>query len=290
MRSRNLFRLLILAAFVALLVVLFRKGDDGGLAVPGGKLGYLTVQGVITTSEELVEDIERLADNPHVRGLVVRIDSPGGAVAPSQEIHAAIERFQSDSGKPVVVSMGNVAASGGYYIACGAEKIVANAGSITGSIGVIMHFTQFSELLGRLGVGAEVVKSGTYKDIGSPTREMTDEERALLEEVIQNVHGQFVSAIVDGRSLDEDAVRAVADGRIFSGKQARDYGLVDELGGLHEAIQLAGDMTDLGSDPELLRPQTSGVRKFRKVFDGGLLGGLLSSSSGFEGLWFLYRH
>jgi protease-4 len=289
MRAKNLRRLLYLAGFIALLVYLIRQGEEGGLPIQRDRLGYLAVSGVITDSEELVDDIELLAAHPHVRGLILRVDSPGGGVAPSQEIHAALRRFQEQDGKPVVVSMGNVAASGGYYIACGADMIVANPGTLTGSIGVVMHFTQFRDLLDHLGVHAEAIKSGIYKDIGSPTREMTDEERALLEEVLNNVHGQFVAAIVAGRDLPEETVRAVADGRIFSGEQAKERGLVDELGGLRDAIRLAGALTGLGESPELLRPQEGRVRRLRELLDGSVLRQLLPAPS-LQGLCFLYRY
>lgn len=289
MRAKNLRRLLYLAGFIALLVFLLREGQEGTLPIQGDRLGYLAVSGVIADSEALVEDIELLASHPRVRGLLLRVDSPGGGVAPSQEIHDALRRFQDEHGKPVVISMGNVAASGGYYIACGAERIVANPGTLTGSIGVVMHFTQFSDLLDRLGVHSEAVKSGVYKDIGSPTREMTDAERALLEGVLDNVHSQFVAAIAAGRDLPEETVREVADGRIFSGEQARARGLVDELGGLQDAIRLAGELTGLGDSPELLRPQERGVRRLRELLDGSALGRLLPAPS-LQGLCFLYRY
>ncbi|MGD2064157.1 MAG: signal peptide peptidase SppA [Nitrospirota bacterium] len=289
MQARTVRRFLYLAGFIALLVFLLRREEPGGLPMAHDRLGFLTIAGVITTSEELVDDIELLASNPHVRGLVLRVDSPGGGVAPSQEIHDALVRFQGDGDRPVVVSMGNVAASGGYYVSCGAEKIVANAGTLTGSIGVIMHFTQFHDLLDRLGVHAEAIKTGAFKDIGSPTREMTDEERALLEGVLDDVHGQFVAAIVEGRGMPEEVVRALADGRIFSGQQAKERGLVDELGGLHDAIRLAGDLTGLGPEPELLRPQESGVRRLRELIDGSTVGRLFAAP-GLQGLCFLYRY
>ena len=289
MQARTVRRLLYLAGFIALLVFLLRREHTGNLPIGRDRLGFLTIDGVITTSDELVDDIEQLAANPHVRGLVVRIDSPGGGVAPSQEIHDALVRFEGDGDRPVVVSMGNIAASGGYYVACGADKIVADPGTLTGSIGVIMYFTQFHDLLDRLGVHAEAIKTGTFKDIGSPTREMTDEERALLEDVLDNVLDQFVAAIAEGRGMAEEDVRAVADGRIFSGEQAKEHGLVDELGGLHDAIQLAGDLTGLGPHPELLRPQESGVRKLRDIIDGSAVGRFLPAST-LQGLCFLYRY
>ena len=157
MKGKNLRRVLYLAGFIALLVFLFREGEEGGLPIQGDRLGYLEVSGVIVDSQELVDDIRLLGSQPRVRGLILRIDSPGGGVAPSQEIHDALCRFQQEHDKPVVVSMGNVAASGGYYVACAADKIVANPGTLTGSIGVIMYFTEFHDLLTRVGVHAEAI-------------------------------------------------------------------------------------------------------------------------------------
>ncbi len=287
MRLRNLKRILFLAAFLGLILLLFRLGGSGGLPLEGDRLGYIALRGVITSAEEVVDDIHDLATNPRVRGLVVRVDSPGGAVAPSQEIHAALVRFREEHHKPVVVSMGNLAASGGYYVACAADRIVADPGTLTGSIGVIMHFTRVDPLLDRLGVSSEVVKSGKYKDIGSPTRAMTDEERALLAGVIDSVYGQFVRAVAEGRDLSEEEVRALADGRIFSGEQARDAGLVDDLGGLTEAIRIAGELTDLGPHPPLLRPQERGVRRLRRFVDSSALSRWFPRLSGVRGLCFL---
>lgn len=288
MRSRNLKRILFLAAFLGLIVLLFRIGTGGGhLPLEGDRLGYIALNGVIIEAEEVIDDIDDLADNPGVRGLVVRVDSPGGAVAPSQEIHAALARFQEEHHKPVVISMGNVAASGGYYIACSAARIVADPGTLTGSIGVIMHFTRIDPLLDRLGVSSQVVKSGKYKDIGSPTRAMSDDERALLSGVIDSVYGQFVEAVAEGRHLPTARVRELADGRIFSGAQAKEAGLVDELGGLHEAIRIAGELTNLGPNPELLRPQERGMRRLRRVVDSTALSRWFPQLTGVTGLCYL---
>ena len=288
MRAHNLKRLLFLAAFLGLIFLLFHLGSgDGVLPLEADRLGYIDLNGIIAESEEVVGDIDDLADNPRVRGLVVRIDSPGGAVAPSQEIHAALLRFQEEHHKPVVISMGNVAASGGYYIACGAKRIVADPGTLTGSIGVIMHFTRVDPLLDRLGVSSQVVKSGRYKDIGSPTRAMTDDERALLAGVIDSVYGQFVQAVATGRHLPEAQVRALADGRIFSGAQAKDAGLVDDLGSLHEALRIAGELTNLGPTPELLRPQERGMRRLRRVVDSAALSRWLPQLTPTSGLCYL---
>jgi len=288
MRARNLKRIILLAAFLGLILLLFRIGSGGGvLPLESDRIGYIALKGVITTAEEVVDDIDDLAHNPRVRGLLVRVDSPGGAVAPSQEIHAALLRFQEEHHKPVVISMGNVAASGGYYIACSADRIVADPGTLTGSIGVIMHFTRIDPLLDRLGISSQVVKSGKYKDIGSPTRAMTDEERELLGGVIDSVYGQFVRAVAEGRDLPEARVRELADGRIFSGAQAQEAGLVDDLGGLRAAIRIAGELTDLGPTPELLRPQERGMRRLRRAVDSTALSRWFPQLAGVTGLCYL---
>jgi protease-4 len=159
-----------------------------------------------------------------------------------------------DALKPVVVSMGSVAASGGYYVAAAAREIVANPGTITGSIGVIMEFANFQELLEKIGLSSVVVKSGAYKDIGSPTREMSIAEKEILQDLIDDVHSQFVSSVAEGRELDEQAVRSIADGRIFSGRKAMQLGLVDRMGNLQVAIDRAADLAGLEADPKVVYP------------------------------------
>jgi protease-4 len=182
----------------------------------------------------------------------LRIDSPGGGVGPSQEIYDEVKAV--DLVKPVVVSMGSVAASGGYYIAVPAREIIANPGTIIGSIGVIMEFTNFQELLEKIGLNSVIVKSGQYKDIGSPTREMTAAEREILQDLIDDVHSQFVSSVADGRNMDEEAVRAIADGRIFSGRMAMGMGLVDGMGNLEVAIRRAAELGGVDGEPNVVYP------------------------------------
>jgi protease-4 len=174
-------------------------------------------------------------------------------VGPAQEIHAEVKKAQKE--KKVLVSMGSVAASGGYYIACAADRIIANPGSITGSIGVIVESLNVEELLGKLGLRSVVVKSGRHKDLGSPLRPMTGEDRKLLQGVIDSVHGQFIRAVAEGRKLPLEKVRGLADGRIFSGDQARSLGLVDELGNLEDTIALAVQMAGIRGEPEVLYPE-----------------------------------
>ena len=183
---------------------------------------------------------------------MLRIDSPGGVVGPSQEIHDAVKKLASQ--KKVVVSMGSIAASGGYYIAAAASRILANPGTITGSIGVLMRFSNLEGLMGKIGMKAFTLKTGKYKDVGSPARPMTDQEKAMLQEVIDNAHSQFVKAVAEGRKLPEAEVRNIADGRIFTGEQALALKLIDRLGTLQDAIEEAGKLGGIKGEPQVIRP------------------------------------
>jgi len=184
-----------------------------------------------------------------VKAVVLRIDSPGGGVAPSQEIYDAVTKLRAT--KPVVASLGGVAASGGYYIASACDAILANPGTLTGSIGVIMQLGNVQELLQKIGVQAEILKAGAYKDMGSPVRPLTDEERALFQQMIDSAHTRFINAVAGGRKMDEAKVRTIADGRVYSGEQARAIGLVDELGGLQDAIAMAAKRGGITGEPNV---------------------------------------
>jgi protease-4 len=219
----------------------------------GEKVAIIEIRGVIIDPQPVVEKLVKLRKNEKVKAIVLRIDSPGGAVGPAQEIYAEVRKVQKE--KKVLVSVGSVAASGGYYIACGADKIMANPGSITGSIGVIVESLNVEELLNKLGLKSVVVKSGKVKDMGSPFRPMTDEEKKLLQGVLDSVHEQFIRAVAEGRNLPLEKVRELADGRIFSGEQARALGLVDELGNFEDAIALAAKLAGIKGEPEVIYPE-----------------------------------
>ena len=208
---------------------------------------------MITDSREVVEQLKKYRKDSRVKAIILRIESPGGGTAASQEIYREVQRTVPK--KKVVASMGNVAASGGYYVALAANKIVANPATLTGSIGVIMELSNIKELLNKIGVSREAVKSGPFKDIGSPVREMKPEERRLLEEVIKNVHQQFIDVVVKGRRLNREQVEKIADGRIFTGEQARDLGLVDELGSFEDAVELTKKMVGLSGEVKLIFPE-----------------------------------
>jgi protease-4 len=206
----------------------------------GEKVGVIEITGTIADAKPTIEQIIRFREEESIKAIVVRIDSPGGAVGPSQEIHRELKRTSAQ--KKVIASMGAVAASGGYYVAAGTDGIVASPGTVTGSIGVIMGYTNFEELLKKIGLVPVVIKSGQYKDVGSPVRTMSENERELLQGLVKKIHQQFVAAIAEGRKLELSKVESIADGRIFTGEEALDLGLVDRLGNLQDAIQWAGEL------------------------------------------------
>jgi protease-4 len=215
------------------------------------RVALVKIAGMLISSEHVVEELNDYADDSSVKAIVLRIDSPGGGVVVSQEIYNAVKNAKKE-GKKVVVSMGSVAASGGYYVAAAADKIVANPGTLTGSIGVKMEFANVEKLLEKIGVKGMVVKAGEYKDIGSPFRDMTAQERKLLQDVIDDVHNQFIKAVAEGRNLPETDVRAIADGRIFTGQQALALKLVDQMGDLADSIRLAGSLAGIKGRPKVV--------------------------------------
>lgn len=241
------------ACFMAILglLVLFERGN---LGLGGNRVALVEVEGLILDADRIVRELDEHLEDSSIRAIVVRIQSPGGVVAPTQEIHDAIRRARAQ-GKPVVASMGAVAASGGYYLAVAADRIVANPGTLTGSIGVLMQLTEVEGLLKKVGVRYEVVKAGRYKDLGNIARPMTPEERAILQSLLDDMYDQFVTAVVQGRHLDRAAVLALADGRAYSGRRAKELGLVDELGGLEAAIRAAGALAGIPGKPRLVRPR-----------------------------------
>ena len=228
-----------------------RKNADGLSVIGTDRVAMVKIEGILISSEHVVEELNEYADDPSVKAIVVRIDSPGGGVVVSQEIYNAVKNAKKE-GKKIIVSMGSVAASGGYYVAAAADKIVANPGTLTGSIGVKMEFANVEKLLEKIGVKGMVVKAGEFKDIGSPYRDMTPQERKLLQDVIDDVHSQFIKAVAEGRNLPEADVRAIADGRIFTGQQALALRLVDQLGDLGDSIRLAGSMAGIRGKPKIV--------------------------------------
>ncbi len=249
LRGCAIVALVFVAFFV--LIGLISRVDDWSL-MTGDKVAVLPVTGLIADSESTIEQLRKFTKDDSVKAIVLRINSPGGGVGPSQEIYEEVRKLKGK--KVVVASMGALAASGGYYIACAAQKIYANPGTITGSIGVIMQFVNVKDLIEKIGLKGMVVKSGVFKDIGSPVRNMKPEERELLQGVIDNVHSQFIGAVAEGRKMDREKVAKIADGRIFSGEQAKALGLVDALGNLEDAVAEAGKLAKIEGEPRVVTP------------------------------------
>jgi len=276
-----------LAAFgffaIVALVLYAHFSSEGGIGVFGkNAVAVVSVEGVIESSDDIVKTLDRLQKNDGIRAVVLRVDSPGGGVAPSQEIYDAVWRLREK--KPIVASLGGEAASGGYYIASACQTIVSNPGTLTGSIGVIMHTGSVAELLKKIGVAPQTIKAGKFKDIGSPTREMTEEEKKLLGDVLENVHTQFIKAVARGRNLKPEDVRPLADGRIFSGEQAKDLRLVDQLGGLRDAVNLAAERAGITGEPNWVE-----IEKAQPPWWWKLVSGLTHvRPAGLSGLQFLY--
>ncbi len=242
----------ILVIFVAVFFfAYFTGGQESVLGLLGSNnVGVLLLEGTIDDSSEAIRHLKRFGEMRGIKAVVVRIDSPGGAVAPTQEIHEEIEKLKKK--KPVVASFGGMAASGGYYVASACSFIVANPGTLTGSIGVIMQLANVEELMKKLGLKQTSVKSGPHKDIGSPVRALSPAEKAILQSLVDNVHQQFVRAVAKGRGIPEAKVRAIADGRVYSGEQAKGLGLVDLLGNMEDAIDVAAKRAGIAGTPQVI--------------------------------------
>jgi protease-4 len=256
----------------------FARGE-GGPALFAQRVAIVELEGVIVDVDDLVRELKSHRENPSVRAVVMRINSPGGVVAPTQELHDAVLRVRQ-AGKPVVASLGAVAASGGYYVAVACDQVFANPGTLTGSIGVIMQLANFEQLMKKVGVDYVVVKAGQFKDIGNVGRPMTADEKRVMQALLDDVHGQFIGAVARGRNLPREEVQRFADGRIFSGVQARELKMVDALGGLEEAILAAGKLAGLPSPPAVIQPKRrfSIMDLLRSQFGGTPAGALLSPS------------
>ncbi len=259
--------LALLGFFLTLLIVFL--AISGGLEpagdISGDRIGIVEIKGVITTPEKVLDAMRQFRENEHVKAVVLRIDSPGGAVGASQEIYQEARRL--DRVKPVIASLGNTAASGGFYSAVGARYIVADPGTITGSIGVIMKLPNVEKLLERLGIRTTVIKSGKLKDLASITRDLTPEERAVLKSVMDDIHKQFIKAVSEGRKLPVEDVARLADGRIFSGRQAMDLKLVDEIGNFSVALEKAARLGNIEGEWKLLYPKKDKITAIREILE-----------------------
>ncbi len=249
--------------FVLLLVSVYLfLMKDSEISSGGPKIAVIELIGPIYGHRDIVRQFKKYAEDEDISAILFRIDSPGGGVAASQEIYTEVKRAKK-SGKIVVASMGTVAASGGYYVACAADTIVANPGSITGSIGVIIGIPNYARLLRKIGVGMSTVKSGSRKDTGSPYRAFTPEDSTYLQSIVDDVYGQFIDVVTRERGLDSTTVRTLATGRVFTGSQALTLGLVDVLGSYEEALELAAEMAGISGKPKIVRER----RRRTSLFD-----------------------
>lgn len=267
--------ILLISAVLLFVVVLFtislkiaKSLLDGGNTPISAKsgIGLVEVKGMILDSKETIRQLRHFMKQDGVKAVVLRVDSPGGIVAPSQEIFEEVRKFAAK--KKIIVSMGSLAASGGYYISAPATMIYANPGTITASIGVILKLSNIEALMDKIGIKSHTLKTGKYKDSGSPLRTFSPEDRAMLQSVIDNTHEQFIRAVAEGRKLPIEQVRKIADGRILSGEQAKGAGLVDRLGTLQDAIEEAGKQAGITGEPEVILPPKKKVNYLDLLADG----------------------
>lgn len=237
---------------LTLLSWMFSEPEEETISSGGEKIALIELIEPIMSSESTVQQFKKYRENRSVKAIVFRVESPGGGVAASQEIYEEVKKTR-DSGKPVVVSMGSVAASGGYYVSCGASRIVANPGTLTGSIGVIFQFLQVSDLMKKIGVDQATFKSGKLKDAGSPFRKMNTDDQKYFDGLIADVYDQFVNVVSTERKLDVKYVKRFADGRVFTGRQAKGYGFIDTLGTFEDAVAIAAKLGGIEGKPRIVK-------------------------------------
>ncbi|EFK06197.1 signal peptide peptidase SppA, 36K type [delta proteobacterium NaphS2] len=277
--------LLIMAVLLGgILLLTFHFFGPSTTALFKEKIGVVAINGTISSGKKISSQLAKFARDENIRAIILRINSPGGGVGATQEIYREVQKTIRQ--KPVIVSMGSVAASGGYYVAAPATKIVSNPGTITGSIGVFIQFVRLEKLLSKIGVDFEIVKSGEFKDMGSPDRKLTRRDREIIEALIEDLQGQFVSAVASGRHLSVQEVQKFADGRIFSGARAKQLGLVDFMGNFQDAVEITKKVVGITGEVELVHPKKtsselldlfleSSARHFMKAFGDGAKGNVL---------------
>jgi len=296
MRRRLWAGIILGLALLSLIVVavLGLRGPGAEYRGPaGGAVAVVRVEGVIVggrsgsfldavaAGENIVGQLRRARKDPAVKAVVIRLNSPGGSAAASLEIGEEIDRMR-EAGKVVVAYMGDTAASGAYWIAAKSNAIVANPATLTGSIGVIIQTQQLTGLYDKLGIDTETYKSGPFKDMGSPDRPPTDEERAIFQGIVDEMYREFVNVVAEGRDISVERVRELADGRVYTGRQAHELGLVDRLGDFEDAVRVAADMAGIRGEPELIEMSTPSP--WARLF-GGLPSSLAGRATG--GLWLI---
>ncbi|MCX7958980.1 MAG: signal peptide peptidase SppA [Deltaproteobacteria bacterium] len=269
-KTNNIMHLKNILIFPLVLIFLVLSGCffpviDKEKILSGPAIGIIEIKGVIEDSKTILKNLKKFASDSNIKGILIRVDSPGGTVGPTQEIYSEIRKTSKK--KKVYISIGNVAASGGYYIASAGDKIFANPGSITGSIGVIMQAVNIEQLVKFMKIDVETIKSGKYKDMGTPFKELTNEEREMLLGVTRDIHNQFIEDVARARKTDIEKIREIADGRIMTGLSAKQYGLVDEIGSIEDATETLWKDLELSGEPRTTYPRRQTSSFFREFMD-----------------------
>lgn len=260
MRHRVLFWLLVgggafvLLTVAALSLLLAYGGGSSGDFAFGKRIQVVDIEGELVDSRSIIEELQRYQDSDSVPAILLNVDSPGGGVAASQEIYTEVKRLREEKGKTIVAYMSSVGASGAYYLSSPADKIIANPGTVIGSIGVIAEWVNYSELLEWAKLKSVIFKTGEFKDTGTPTRALTEREKMYFQALIDDMYVQFVEAVADGRKMDVESVRTIADGRVFTGRDAKEKKLIDEIGNFQDAVELTASLVGISGKPTLLRP------------------------------------
>jgi len=274
--------LLFLGLGMTLVFMLFVNSlgvDNETVSGSGDRIAVVELKGEIVASDEVVKQFKKYREDRSIRGILFRVDSPGGGVVASQEIYEEVKKTR-EHGKPVVVSMGALAASGGFYVSCGANTIVANPGTLTGSIGVISQFLRFDPLLTKIGIEPRTIKTGKYKDSGSPFRKMTKEDQAYFQSLMNDVQRQFVTVVERERGLKHRQVVRIADGRVFTGEQAVQMHLVDTIGTYEDAVSITAKLAGIRGEPSIVKERTRGLSLFERVFGETKIPDFLGLNSG----------
>jgi len=265
-RSDWIITALLFIAAVLMFNTFVRHGRTRVSLTRGNLIGVVKIQGAILNAEPILEDLEEISSIRDLKALILHINSPGGGTAPSQELYYAVKRIKEEYGYPVISVLSSLGASGGYYVALATDSIYALPGTLTGSIGVIMDFPQWTEVMDKIGVDMHVVKSGEYKDTGSPYRDFTTEDRRYYQELVNDVYDQFISAVADARSMDKETVKKLSDGKVYTGRQALELGLIDHLGTVEDGIEDLTRQLNLKDKPSIIRPKKEKITFYDVVF------------------------
>jgi protease-4 len=248
------FFLFVLAVFALVYLTLHAGGADAGISGFGDKIGVVDLEGVILSPQPVVGQLKKFADDSSIKAIIIHVNSPGGGVAASEEIYREVKRIRSEKKKKIVVSIETVGASGAYYVASASDKIYADSGSIVGSIGVIAEWMNYGDLLKWAKLKNVVIKTGEFKDTGNPARDLTPAEQAYMQDLINNMFGQFVHAVADGRGLKYDDVKAIANGKVWTGEQAKSMNLIDGVGDFETVVDETAKSLGIKGEPTLVRP------------------------------------